>query len=50
MKTSNILIRVSEREKEEIKSMSEALAMTMSEYLLTLHRQNMATKEGKDGI
>lgn len=42
MKTSNILIRVSEREKEEIKSAADALEMSMSEYILTLHRQNVA--------
>lgn len=42
MKTSNILIRVSEREKEEIKSAADALEMSMSEYILMLHRQNIA--------
>ncbi len=42
MKTSNILIRVSEREKEEIKSAADALEMSMSEYILMLHRQNVA--------
>lgn len=43
MKKSNIIIRISEREKEEIKSAAEALEMSMSEYILTLHRQ--ATKK-----
>lgn len=42
MKTSNILIRVSDREKEEIKSAADALEMSMSEYILMLHRQNIA--------
>ena len=42
MKTSNILIRVSEREKEEIKSAADALEMSMSEYILKLHRQTVA--------
>ena len=42
MKTINILIRVSEREKEEIKSAADALEMSMSEYILMLHRQNVA--------
>ncbi len=42
MKKNNIVIRVSDREKEEIAAAAEALDMSMSEYLLTLHRQNMA--------
>lgn len=44
MKKTNIIIRVSEREKEEIKAAAEALDMTMSEYILTLHR--VANKNG----
>lgn len=43
MKKTNIIIRVSEREKEEIKAAAEALDMSMSEYILTLHR--VATKK-----
>lgn len=38
MKKTNIIIRVSDREKEEIKSAAEALDMSMSEYILMLHR------------
>lgn len=40
MKKSNIIIRVSERDKEEIKRQAEAHQMSMSEYLLYLvHRE-----------
>lgn len=39
MKNTNIIIRVSEREKEEIKKQAEALQMSVSEYLLYLHRK-----------
>ena len=39
LKNSNIIIRVSEREKEEIKKKAESLQMSVSEYLLYLHRK-----------
>lgn len=44
MKKTNIIIRVSEREKEEIKAAAHSLEMTMSEYILMLHRQAQAQK------
>lgn len=37
-KDSNILIRVSVAEKAEIKAVADALELTLSEYLLLLHR------------
>jgi antitoxin component of RelBE/YafQ-DinJ toxin-antitoxin module len=42
MKKTNIIIRVSDREKEEIKATAEAFEMSMSEYILMLHRKNIA--------
>ena len=43
MKKTNIIIRVSERDKEEIKRQAEAKQMTMSEYILYLvHREEKA--------
>ena len=39
LKNSNIIIRVSDREKEEIKKKAESLQMSVSEYLLYLHRK-----------
>jgi len=39
LKSTNIIIRVSEREKEEIKKTAESLQMSVSEYLLYLHRK-----------
>jgi len=37
-KTESILIRVTAAEKEEIKAVAETLGMSVSEYLLALHR------------
>ena len=42
MKKENIIIRITEREKEEIRAEAEKLQMSMSEYILMLHRQHMA--------
>lgn len=42
MKTTNIMIRVSEQEKQKIKEAAERLQMSVSEYMLMLHRQNIA--------
>ena len=42
MKKENIIIRITEREKQEIKAEAERLQMNMSEYILMLHRQHMA--------
>ncbi len=39
MKKTNIIIRVSEREKEEIRTKAEEMQMTMSEYILYLFRK-----------
>lgn len=45
MKKTNIIIRVSERDKEEIKRQAEEKEMTMSEYLLYLvHREEKQPK------
>lgn len=41
MKTTNIMIRVSEQEKQKIKEAAEKLQMSVSEYILMLHRQNI---------
>ena len=38
-KTEVILMRVSEAEKEEIKTVAEGLEISLTEYLLGLHRQ-----------
>lgn len=48
MKTTNIIIRCSDREKEEIKEMSQKEQMSMSEYILALHRKEKARKEMED--
>ena len=45
MKKENIVIRVSEREKEEIKLAAEQLQMSMSEFLLYCVRKEMLRKE-----
>ena len=42
MKTVQLQIRVSEREKDEIKKKAQELGMSMSEYILMLHRQYIA--------
>jgi len=39
MKTENIIIRVSELEKQKIKAEAEKQQMSMSEYLLYLFRK-----------
>lgn len=44
MKTTNIIIRVSERDKENIKNRAEELQMSMSEYLIALYRADEAKK------
>lgn len=44
MKTTNIIIRVSELEKEKIKNRAEELQMSMSEYLISLFRADEAKK------
>lgn len=49
MKTTNIIIRVSDLEKEKIKEQAEKNQMSMSEYMLYLFRkepkiQNLNTK------
>lgn len=49
MKRENIIIRCSEREKTEIKDMAKSEEMSMSEYLLALHRKEKARKEFTDG-
>ncbi len=38
MKTTNIILRCSEREKELVRERAEALQMSMSEYILNLIR------------
>lgn len=45
MKTVWLQIRVTEREKEEIKIAAAEQKMSMSEYMLMLHRQEKARKE-----
>lgn len=45
MKTVWLQIRVTEREKEEIKLAAAEQKMSMSEYMLMLHRQDKARKE-----
>lgn len=40
MKTDRIQIRVSEELKEEIKKSAEVLGMTISQYLIYLHKIN----------
>ena len=43
MKTTNVIVRMSERDKEELKKQAEAKQMTMSEYILYLiHREEKA--------
>lgn len=37
-KNSNILIRIAADEKAEVKAVADALELTVSEYLLLLHR------------
>lgn len=44
MKTTNIIIRVSELEKDKIKNRAEELQMSMSEYLISLFRADEAKK------
>lgn len=44
MKNTNIIIRISEREKELIKKRADELDMTLSEYILALFRADEATK------
>lgn len=39
MKTSNIIIRVSDLEKQKIKEAADKLQMSMSEYILYLFRK-----------
>lgn len=46
MKKTNIIIRISERDKEELKRQAEANEMTMSEYVLYLvHREEKIPKK-----
>ena len=45
MKTVWLQIRVTEREKEEIKLAAAEQKMSMSEYMLMLHRQDKSRKE-----
>ena len=40
MKTENIIIRLSEIDKQKIKEQAEARQMTMSEYILYLARMD----------
>lgn len=40
MKTDRIQLRVSEELKEEIKKSAESLGMTISQYLIYLHKIN----------
>lgn len=47
MKKENIMIRVAADEKEEIKAAAEKQQMTMSEYLLALHRDHINKKHIK---
>lgn len=44
-KTENIIMRTSEREKEEIKAAAEEMQMSMSEYLLYCVRKELLRKE-----
>ena len=44
-KTENIIMRTSEREKEEIKAAAEEMQMSMSEYLLYCVRTELLRKE-----
>lgn len=39
MKTTNLVIRISEKDKEDIKKMAEARQMTMSEFVTFLIRR-----------
>lgn len=44
-KTENIIMRTSEREKEEIKAAADKMQMSMSEFLLYCVRKEMLRKE-----
>ena len=44
MKSTNLIIRISEREKEIIKQRAASLDMTMSEYIISLVRAEEARK------
>ena len=45
MKKTNIIIRISERDKAELKRQAEAKEMSMSEYILYLiHREEKTTE------
>ena len=44
-KTENILMRTSEREKEEIKAAAEKMQMSMSEFLLYCVRKELTRME-----
>ncbi len=48
MKTVWLQIRLTEREKEEIKLAAANEQMSMSEYMIALHRKEKARKEMKD--
>jgi predicted DNA binding CopG/RHH family protein len=43
-KATTIIIRVSDRDKENIKNRAEELQMSMSEYLISLYRADEAKK------
>lgn len=44
-KTTNVIFKISEREKELLKKRAEELEMTMSEYIISLIRADLAKKE-----
>ena len=44
MKSTNLIIRISEREKEIIKNRAAELEMTMSEYIISLVRADEVRK------
>lgn len=47
MKTTNLMIRVSELEKQAIKEAAEKMQMSMSEYMLYLFRKEPKKIESK---
>ena len=49
MKQSAITIRISERDKEELRKQAEEMQMTMSQYVLYLVHKEEAKKEQKMG-
>ena len=44
MKNTNLIVRISKREKERIKQRAEELDMTMSEYIISLVRAEEAKR------